>query len=81
MFDPRNNLSTDVSAQLESHFGDAVYNTIIPRNVRVAEAPSHGAPILHYDRGSRGAMAYLALAGELLRREVGTESKAVGGDV
>jgi chromosome partitioning protein len=71
MYDPRNNLSTDVSAQLEQHFGERVYRTIIPRNVRLAEAPSYGLPILLYDRPSRGAMAYLALAGEILRRERG----------
>ncbi len=69
MFDPRNNLANDVSEQLVSYFGDRVYNTIIPRNIRLAEAPSHGTPILHYDRQSRGAMAYLALAGEILRRD------------
>jgi chromosome partitioning protein len=69
MFDPRNNLSNEVSAQLLSHFGDKVYRTIIPRNVRLAEAPSHGLPVLLYDRASRGALAYLALAGEILRRE------------
>ncbi|HBS26390.1 MAG TPA: chromosome partitioning protein [Gammaproteobacteria bacterium] len=68
MFDPRNNLSNDVSDQLIEYFGDRVYNTIIPRNVRLAEAPSHGLPILHYDRGSRGSIAYLALAGEMLRK-------------
>jgi chromosome partitioning protein len=68
MHDPRNNLAVDVSGQLLSHFKDAVFNTIIPRNVRVAEAPSHGIPILLYDKTSRGAMAYLALASELLRR-------------
>jgi len=68
MFDPRNNLANDVSAQLVEHFGDRVYRTVIPRNVRVAEAPSHGLPVLLYDRTSRGAQAYLALAGELLRR-------------
>ncbi len=68
MFDPRNNLSNDVSDQLIEYFGDRVYNTIIPRNVRLAEAPSHGLPILHYDRGSRGSLAYLALAGEMLRK-------------
>jgi chromosome partitioning protein len=69
MFDARNNLANQVSDQLLEHFGDRVYRTIIPRNVRLAEAPSHGAPILKYDRLSRGAIAYLALAGELLRRE------------
>ena len=68
MYDARNNLSNDVSAQLQEHFGDKVYRTIIPRNVRLAEAPSHGLPVLRYDKGSRGAAAYLALAGEYLRR-------------
>jgi len=68
MYDARNNLSNDVSAQLQQHFGDRVYRTIIPRNVRLAEAPSHGLPVLRYDKGSRGATAYLALAGEYLRR-------------
>lgn len=68
MFDPRNNLSNEVSQQLLDYFGDRVYNTIIPRNVRLAEAPSHGMPILHYDKQSRGSIAYLALAGEMLRR-------------
>jgi len=69
MYDPRNNLATQVSAQLLEHFGDKVYRTIIPRNVRLAEAPSHGLPIIKYDKASRGALAYLALAGEMLRRE------------
>lgn len=69
MYDPRNSLSNDVSNQLISHFGDKVYRTIIPRNVRLAEAPSHGAPVLAYDAKSRGAVSYLALAGEILRRE------------
>lgn len=68
MFDPRNNLANDVSAQLVAHFGDRVYRTVIPRNVRVAEAPSHGMPVLLYDKTSRGAQSYLALAGEILRR-------------
>ena len=68
MFDPRNNLANEVSAQLVAHFGDRVYRTVIPRNVRVAEAPSHGLPVLLYDKASRGAQAYLALAGEILRR-------------
>ena len=74
MFDPRNTLSNDVSAQLIEHFGDKVYRTIVPRNVRLAEAPSHGLPALLYEKTSRGALAYLALAGEMLRRE--TRSKA-----
>jgi chromosome partitioning protein len=68
MFDPRNNLANQVSAQLLEHFGDKVYRTIIPRNVRLAEAPSHGLPALQYDSTSRGALAYLALAGEMLNR-------------
>jgi len=74
MFDPRNTLSNDVSAQLIEHFGDRVYRTIVPRNVRLAEAPSHGLPALLYEKTSRGALAYLALAGEMLRRE--TRSRA-----
>ena len=74
MFDTRNTLSNDVSAQLIEHFGDKVYRTIVPRNVRLAEAPSHGLPALLYEKTSRGALAYLALAGEMLRRE--TRSKA-----
>ncbi|HHO68663.1 MAG TPA: ParA family protein [Gammaproteobacteria bacterium] len=69
MYDARNNLATQVSDQLIEHFGDKVYRTIIPRNVRLAEAPSYGLPIIKYDKTSRGAIAYLALAGELLRRE------------
>jgi len=68
MYDARNNLSNDVSAQLQEHFGEKLYRTIIPRNVRLAEAPSHGLPVLRYDKGSRGAISYLALAGEYLRR-------------
>ncbi len=71
MFDPRNNLSNEVSAQLIEHFQEKVFRTIIPRNVRLAEAPSFGKPALHYDRESRGALAYLALAGEMIRREEG----------
>ncbi|MFV2061716.1 MAG: ParA family protein [Gammaproteobacteria bacterium] len=69
MFDPRNNLANDVSGQLLVHFPDQVYRTIIPRNVRLAEAPSHGLPIMHYDKTSRGSLAYLALAGEILRKD------------
>ena len=73
MFDPRNNLSNDVSAQLIEHFGDRVFRTIIPRNVRLAEAPSFGVPAMLHDKDSRGALAYLALAGEMSRRaEEGT---------
>ena len=68
MFDPRNTLALNVSAELEKHFGDKVYRTVIPRNIRLAEAPSHGIPVLHLDKNSKGALAYLALAGEMLRR-------------
>jgi len=69
MYDPRNNLASEVSAQLQSHFGEQVFRTVIPRNVRLAEAPSFGRPALLHDRESRGALAYLALAGEMIRRE------------
>jgi len=75
MFDPRNNLSNDVSAQLIHHYGDKVYRTVIPRNVRLAEAPSFGQPIIAYDPQSAGAKAYLALAGEVLRRHDGGQLK------
>jgi chromosome partitioning protein len=68
LFDPRNMLSQQVSAQLTQHFGDKVYRTVIPRNVRLAEAPSFGLPVLAHDRASKGAQAYLALAGELINR-------------
>ncbi|MEE4304675.1 MAG: ParA family protein, partial [Wenzhouxiangella sp.] len=68
MFDIRNNLSGAVSRQLSEHFGDKLYATVVPRNVRVAEAPSYGQSVIHYDRDSRGAVAYLGLAGEYLRR-------------
>ena len=78
MYDPRNNLSTQVSQQLVKHFGTKVYSTVIPRNVRLAEAPSHGLPVLLYDRNSSGALAYLALAGEILRRD-GAHLKAAKG--
>jgi chromosome partitioning protein len=69
MYDPRNSLTADVSSQLHQHFGDKVYRTVVPRNIRLAEAPSHGLPALYYDRYSRGAKAYMALAGEIIRRE------------
>jgi len=68
MYDPRNSLTTDVSAQLRTHFGDKVYRTVVPRNVRLAEAPSHGLPVMYYDKHSRGSKAYMALAGEIIRR-------------
>ena len=69
MHDPRNNLANEVSAQLIEHFDERVFRTIIPRNVRLAEAPSFGRPALYHDKESRGALAYLALAGEMIRRE------------
>jgi chromosome partitioning protein len=68
MYDPRNTLAQNVAAELEKHFGDKLYRTVIPRNVRLAEAPSHGTPVLRFDKSSKGALAYLALAGEMLRR-------------
>ena len=68
MFDPRNRLANEVSDDLTDHFGDLVFSTIIPRNVRLAEAPSYGLPIMYYDKQSRGARAHLALAGELVKR-------------
>ena len=69
MFDVRNNLGNAVSAELTNHFGELVFRTVIPRNVRLAEAPSHGQSIIGYDKASRGGVAYLGLAGELLRRQ------------
>ena len=68
MYDPRNMLAQQVSDQLQQHFGEKVYRTIIPRNVRLAEAPSHGMPVMAFDRQSKGALAYLALAGEMLSK-------------
>jgi chromosome partitioning protein len=68
MFDPRSTLAQQVSAQLKVHFGDKVYDTVIPRNVRLAEAPSHGLPVLAYDRHCKGTRAYLDLAAEILAR-------------
>ena len=76
MYDPRNTLTNEVSAQLHAHFGDRVYRTVVPRNVRLAEAPSHGMPAMYYDKYARGSRAYLALAGEMIRRE---ERLAVSG--
>ena len=78
MYDVRNNLSNDVSAQLHKHFCEKLLRSIIPRNIRLAEAPSHGQPINLYDRESRGAIAYLGLAGEMIRRERGGAAPHVG---
>ena len=69
MYDPRNTLGQQVSDQLQQHFGDKVYRTVIPRNIRLAEAPSFGMPVLSHDRQSKGALAYLALAGEILGKQ------------
>jgi chromosome partitioning protein len=77
MYDPRNKLATDVSAQLIEHFGDQVYRTVVPRNVRLAEAPSHGLPVLNYDKTSRGALAYFSLAGEVIRKQVTAAQPAI----
>lgn len=69
MFDNRSRLTKDVSDQLVEYFGEKVFRTTIPRNIRLAEAPSHGLPVLQYDKSSRGALAYIALAGEMIRKE------------
>jgi len=74
MFDPRNSLAQQVSEQLKRHFGNKVYDALIPRNVRVAEAPSHGLSVLAYDRTSKGAQAYLTLAREIVQREEGKDN-------
>lgn len=71
MYDPRNTLAQQVSEQLLAHFGEKVYRTVIPRNVRLAEAPSFGLPAIKFDESSKGAQAYLALAGEMLNRAAG----------
>lgn len=76
MYDPRNTLAQQVSRDLLSHFGDKVYRTIVPRNVRLAEAPSYGMPVLGLDRRSKGALAYLALAGEMLSRNEAAAGEA-----
>jgi chromosome partitioning protein len=72
----RNNLANAVSAELTGHFGDRVFRTIVPRNVRLAEAPSHGQSIVGYDAASRGGVAYLGLAGEVIRRQAERERGA-----
>ncbi|MBT3811841.1 MAG: ParA family protein [Gammaproteobacteria bacterium] len=69
MYDKRSRLTKDVSEQLLEYFADKVFRTCVPRNIRLAEAPSHGMPVLQYDKSSRGAIAYIALAGELIRKE------------
>ncbi len=69
MFDSRNNLSSQVVADVRAHMGDAVYETVIPRNVRISEAPSYGKPVMLYDFKSTGSQAYLKLASEIIRRE------------
>ena len=75
MYDPRNGLTRDVSRQLIEYFGERVFRTVIPRNVRLAEAPSHGLPAILYDRQSRGAVAYMALAGELTRKHAAKQGR------
>lgn len=77
MYDPRNRLANDVSEQLKRHFGEKVYRSVIPRNVRLAEAPSFGSPAMYYDKSSTGAKAYLALAGEVLRRTEQEQKEAI----
>lgn len=77
MYDPRNSLTNQVSAQLQEHFPGRVYRTVVPRNIRLAEAPSHGIPAMHYDRYSRGAKAYMALAGEIIRRHESATTPSV----
>jgi chromosome partitioning protein len=78
MYDARNNLAVEVGAQLMLHFGDKVFRTSVPRNIKLAEAPSFGKPALVHDPDSRGALAYLALAGEMLRREEDAQLAAAG---
>jgi chromosome partitioning protein len=77
MFDPRNTLAQQVSDQLQQHFGEKVYRTVIPRNVRLAEAPSYGLPVLYHDSQSKGTLAYLALAGELLNNASRTTTGSI----
>ena len=75
MYDPRISLSRDVSRQLVTHFGEKLFRTVIPRNIKLAEAPSHGQPVIDYDRSSKGSRAYLALGAELLKRQEGFSSQ------
>ncbi|MBM3346829.1 MAG: ParA family protein, partial [Betaproteobacteria bacterium] len=77
MFDPRSTLAQQVSAQLQSHFGTKVYTTVVPRNIRLAEAPSFGIPAVNFDAACKGSQAYMALAVELLEREqIALQSRA-----
>jgi chromosome partitioning protein len=78
MYDPRNTLAQNVAAELERHFGDKLYRTVVPRNIRLAEAPSHGMPALKLEAKSKGAQAYLALAGEVLRRMESRMAQSAG---
>jgi chromosome partitioning protein len=78
LFDNRNMLAQQVSAQLIGHFGDKVYKTVIPRNIRLAEAPSYGLPVLNYDKSSKGAVAYLQLAQEITDKENTRKEKKHG---
>ena len=80
MYDPRNTLALNVAAELERHFGDRLYRTVIPRNIRLAEAPSHGMPALELEPKSKGALAYLALAGEIIRRIEAREQALTRGE-
>ncbi len=80
MFDSRSRLANEVSDQLTSHFRDRVFHTIIPRNIRLAEAPSHGLPAMQFDKSSRGSLAYLALASELVRRNERSAPSTIGPD-
>lgn len=75
LFDNRNMLAQQVSAQLVSHFGDKVYQTMIPRNIRLAEAPSYGVPVISYDKSSKGAVAYMELAQEIINKKDATKKK------
>lgn len=68
MYDARNALTRDVSAELEQYFGKKLYDTVIPRNVRLAEAPAHGLPVIYFEKSSKGAVAYLNLAAEMLKK-------------
>ena len=76
LYDPRNTLTKDVSHELEKHFPEQMLKTVIPRNVRLAEAPAHGLPVMFFDKNSRGSLAYLSLAAELVRQ--GKQKKAKG---